>query len=214
MGRFDGVAGERGVERVDPAFELLDPAFDAVSDAVDANFVTDTESAEGRSVSRRPVSDHHLWEAAVQFLDPFEKPPRREGVSRRRDAEVDDLARRGVECGEQDELLAVLDYDGFVEENSGGDLGDGLAARRRETLAELLDPVPDCDVRAFDADPAENSLGLPEAHTAVVEDDREFDDERFSAVALEELNVFERFLQSGKVQVVHLDLHLPVAFLS
>ena len=87
-------------------------------------------------------------------------------------------------------------------------------ARRRETLAELLDPVPDCDVRAFDADPAENSLGLAEAHTAVVEDDREFDDDQFSAVALEELNVFERFLQSGKVQVVHFDLHFLAAFLS
>ena len=64
MSRFNGVASERGIERVDTAFEFLYPAFDGVPNAVGENLMTDTESAGGRSVSRRPVGDHHRWRSS------------------------------------------------------------------------------------------------------------------------------------------------------
>jgi hypothetical protein len=50
---FDGMAGERGVERVDPAFEFLYPAFDPISDAVDENFMTDTERPSALSFTHK-----------------------------------------------------------------------------------------------------------------------------------------------------------------
>ena len=113
---------------------------------------------------------------------------------------MDDLARRGVECGEQHELLAVLDHGSLIEKNHRWDLGDEPPVRRRETIAELLNPVLDRDVGAVNTDSAQHSLGFAQAHTVVVEDDGKLDGERIGAVALEELNIFERFLQSGKVQ--------------
>ena len=47
-----------------------------------------------------------------------------------------------------------------------------VTARRREALAELLEPVPDRDVRPIDAEPAEYALDFAEAHAAIVEHDR------------------------------------------
>lgn len=75
-----------------------------------------------------------------------------------------------------------------------------MAACHRESLAELLNPVPDRDMRTFGADPAENALDLVEAHTTVVEDNGKLNDERIGAVALEDVEFFERVLQFRKVQ--------------
>jgi hypothetical protein len=66
------------------------------------------------------------------------------------------------------------------------------SSRRRESVTEFLIPVPDGDVRAFDAHSAQNSLGFVEAHTVVVEHNCEFHDEGVGPLALEE-DVFERF---------------------
>lgn len=87
--------------------------------------MADTESAEGRSVSRRSISNHHLRQLAVEVLDLFEKLPRCQVVSQRSDAKVVHLTRRFVNCGEQHELLAMLDYGSLVEQNRGGKLDDG-----------------------------------------------------------------------------------------
>ena len=61
---FNSIAGERGVERVDPAFEFLYPAFDAIPGAMNENAVTDTEPAEGRSVFSCSVGNYHLRQLA------------------------------------------------------------------------------------------------------------------------------------------------------
>lgn len=76
VSRFDAFAGERGIERVDAAFEFLYPAFNTVSDPEDANGVADTERLSAASVSDRPIGDHHLREVVIEFLDLFEKSPR------------------------------------------------------------------------------------------------------------------------------------------
>ena len=40
---IDAIPGERGVERINTAFEFLNPALDAIPDAKNADNVTDTE---------------------------------------------------------------------------------------------------------------------------------------------------------------------------
>lgn len=146
MGWLDTVAGERGVERIDASFEFLNPALDTIPDAEDTKDVANTESAEGRSVSPRPIGNHCIRQVAVQVLNLFEKPSRRQIVSRWNHAEMNDFPRCGVERGEQHELLTVLDHGSLVEQNRGRKLGDGLAARRQESSAELLNLVPDGNV--------------------------------------------------------------------
>lgn len=154
MSWLDAVASEGDVERVGPSSEFLNPTLDTISATVREDAVTDTDPAEGRSASHRPVGDRYLREVTVEILDFFEKPPCREVVSRRRDAQMNDLARFRIGRGEQHELLAALAHGSLVQQECRGKIGNGLATRRRESVAELLDPVPDGDMRTLDTDPA------------------------------------------------------------
>ncbi len=76
---------------------------------------------------------------------------------------MDNLTRHGIEHGRQYELFAALDRCSFVQQDCRRDLGEGLAARCRESVAELLYSVPNGDVGAFDTVPAHHLSSLAEA---------------------------------------------------